>query len=407
MEHKLLPKLRFKEFVNDEEWKEKSLEELADVIASGDLDVSSFSSVKTDEHIFPIYSNSISKDGLYGYSLLPRYKKDTVTITARGTLGVAFERKEDFVGIGRLLVIQNFVRTVPYFFKENWNNYAKVPLENGGIPQLTAVKAKSIKLLFPNPKEQQKIADCLSSLDDLINAENEKLDALKEHKKGLMQQLFPADGEKVPKLRFPEFKDSGEWEKKKLGDKTQLLSGYAFKSIEISDNPEGIKLVRGINVTEGIIRHSKDIDRYFLGDTEKLEKYRVEKNDLLIAMDGSKVGKNTALVSQDDIGGLLVQRVARLRTDSESSIKYVFHHVNSISFHNYVDKINTSSGIPHISAEQIKNFQIPFPPLNSELEKIEGFMTSLNDIIILQKNKIEDLKIHKQGLMQGLFPIIN
>ncbi|MFN5388619.1 MAG: restriction endonuclease subunit S, partial [Pseudanabaena sp.] len=67
-------------------------------------------------------------------------------------------------------------------------------------------------------KEQKKIADCLSSIDDRITAETQKLDTLKAHKKGLMQQLFPAEGETLPKLRFPEFHKSGEWEEKSIQD---------------------------------------------------------------------------------------------------------------------------------------------------------------------------------------------
>ncbi len=73
-------------------------------------------------------------------------------------------------------------------------------------------------IILPTPiekKEQQKIADCLSSIDDLITAQTQKLAALKAHKKGLMQQLFPAEGETVPKLRFPEFRDGHEWKIKK------------------------------------------------------------------------------------------------------------------------------------------------------------------------------------------------
>lgn len=70
-----------------------------------------------------------------------------------------------------------------------------------------------LTLPFPCYGEQQKIADCLSSLDDLIAAETQKLDILKTHKKGLMQQLFPREGETVPRLRFPEFREAGEWER--------------------------------------------------------------------------------------------------------------------------------------------------------------------------------------------------
>ena len=78
-------------------------------------------------------------------------------------------------------------------------------------------------ILPSQTNEQQKIAACLSSLDDLITAHTQKLDSLKAHKKGLMQQLFPAEGEKVPKLRFKEFKDSGEWEEKLLGELGEVL----------------------------------------------------------------------------------------------------------------------------------------------------------------------------------------
>ena len=70
------------------------------------------------------------------------------------------------------------------------------------------------KFHIPIPAEQTKIASCLSSLDELITAQTQKIAALKTHKKGLMQQLFPQEGETVPKLRFPEFRDSGEWKKK-------------------------------------------------------------------------------------------------------------------------------------------------------------------------------------------------
>lgn len=185
------PQFRFPEFVGDGEWEEKKLDDIANVVASGDLDSSRFSSVKTDIHIYPIYSNSVSKEGLYGFSSFSKYKGNSVTITARGTLGKAFYRASDFVGIGRLLVISNFKEIDSIFFKENWNYYAQIHLENGGIPQLTAVKAKLTTLLYPDIKEQQKIANCLSSVDDLIEAQTTKIEALKEHKKGLMQQLFP------------------------------------------------------------------------------------------------------------------------------------------------------------------------------------------------------------------------
>jgi type I restriction enzyme, S subunit len=183
---------------------------------------------------------------------------------------------------------------------------------------ISATRLSNIRICYPEDKaEQQKIAVSLSSLDELINAENKKLDALKIHKKALMQQLFPADGEAVPKLRFADFADSFEWEFLPIGSKVDLISGYAFPGSEISENSSGVPLMRGINITEGLVRHTPDMDRYFLGDTNGLEKFTLKQNDLVIGMDGSKVGKNSALITNADEGALLVQRVARLRADKK------------------------------------------------------------------------------------------
>lgn len=265
------------------------------------------------------------------------------------------------------------------------------------------------KTILPHTslKEQQKIADCLSSLDELITAHNQKLEALQSHKKGLMQQLFPAEGEKVPKLRFEEFRESGEWVVEKLDDYIDLFSGIALKSEEISEDESGIPILRGINITEGCIRHSKDIDKYFLGDLENLKKYLVKENDIVIGMDGSKVGKNVALIKKEDENSILIQRVARIRTNEKSDINYVYQHFISDKFRGYVDTVNTSSGIPHISAQQIKDFQIGFPPKLKEQQKIAECLTSLDELITAQTEKIEALQKHKKGLMQGLFPSIN
>ena len=205
----------------------------------------------------------------------------------------------------------------------------------------------------------------------------------------------------VPRLRFPEFQDA--WEMTPIGGKVDLLSGYPFDGHEISQDGSGVRLLRGINITEGRIRHSPEIDRFYTGDIEGLEKFRVRLNDLVIGMDGSKVGKNSALISEEDADALLIQRVARLRTASPTLIQFIFQHINSATFHSYVDKINTSSGIPHISAKQIRDFTIGFPA-PAEQQKIAECLSSVDELIAAQARKVDALKTHKKGLMQQLFP---
>jgi type I restriction enzyme S subunit len=205
----------------------------------------------------------------------------------------------------------------------------------------------------------------------------------------------------VPKLRFPGFQDA--WEMTPIGEKVDLLSGYPFDGSEISQDSSGVRLLRGINITEGRIRHTLEIDRYYTGETDGLEKFRVRLNDLVIGMDGSKVGKNSSLISDDDADALLIQRVARLRTSSPTLIQFIFQQINSTTFHSYVDQINTSSGIPHISAKQIKDFTIGFPS-PAEQQKIAECLSSVDELMAAQARKVDALKTHKEGLMQQLFP---
>ncbi|BAZ84385.1 restriction endonuclease subunit S [Dolichospermum compactum] len=119
-------------------------------------------------------------------------------------------------------------------------------------------------------------------------------------------------------------------------------------------------------------------------------------------MDGSKVGRNSALVKDGNVNSLLVQRVARLRQKATSSIFFIFQHINSTSFHAYVDKVKTSSGIPHISAKQIKEFEINFPCL-AEQTKIANFLTTLDEKITQSQTYLETVKQYKQGLLQQMF----
>ena len=186
------PRLRFPEFRNAPEWQQKTLGRIANVKASGDLDSSLFSETRSGGFLHPVYSNAVERNGLYGHYSVPQYPRDSVTITARGTLGVAFFRDHEFMGIGRLLVVSDLMDVHPRFLTECWNHLAVISNEVTSIPQLTAVTARATKLPIPCIEEQLRIADCLSSLDTRITSESNQLVALKTHKQGLMQQLFPA-----------------------------------------------------------------------------------------------------------------------------------------------------------------------------------------------------------------------
>ena len=208
----------------------------------------------------------------------------------------------------------------------------------------------------------------------------------------------------IPELRFPEFENDREWVLTKLENYIDLFSGIALKSEELSDDETGVPILRGINITEGYIRHSNDIDKYFLGDLENLQKYWVKEKDIVIGMDGSKVGKNVAMITKQDENSILIQRVARIRTNTKADINFVYQYFISDKFRSYVDTVNTSSGIPHISAQQIKDSKVGFPPKIQEQQKIASCLSSLDEIITTHSQKLNLLKDHKKGMMQNLFP---
>ena len=206
----------------------------------------------------------------------------------------------------------------------------------------------------------------------------------------------------VPNLRFPEFE--GEWEEKKLGGFIDVISGIPLQSADISEDDSGIPILRGINITEGFIRHNKDIDRYYPKTINyNIQKYILEEKDLVLGMDGSKVGKNVAAISNVDAGAILIQRVARIKALKNSDIDFIFQIIFSDKFRRYVDVVNTSSGIPHISLQQIKDFVTGFPVIFTEQNKIAKFLSLLDQRISTQNKIIEDLKLLKSTIRNSLF----
>ena len=129
------------------------------------------------------------------------------------------------------------------------------------------------EFLFPVRAEQQKIADCLSSLDELIGAEDRKLESLRAYKNGLMQQLFPREGETTPRLRFPEFRGMGEWKEKKAG------SLFANR---INKGEEGLPIY-SVTMHDGMVRRDS-FDRNFYDIEEAAGNKKACKNDLAYNM---------------------------------------------------------------------------------------------------------------------------
>jgi type I restriction enzyme S subunit len=283
-------------------------------------------------------------------------------------------------------------------------SFIAVGARANGALQVNSKDLFSLLISYPELPEQQKIASCLSSLDDLITAENQKLEALKAHKKGLMQQLFPAEGEKVPKLRFAEFRGSGEWEEKKLGDVIEIKGriGYRGYTIEdIVDKGEGAISLSPSNFNDGSLVFEKSTyiswEKY-----EESPEIMLNEGYTVLVKTGSSFGK-AAFVNKLYEKVTINPQIVVLKPFKIHDF-FLFLLVSNTSIQNQIKKAVVGGAIPTLSQHSISKFKI-FVPSIKEQQKIASCLSSLDEFITSQAEKIEALKEHKKGLMQGLFPL--
>ncbi|MBR4245752.1 MAG: restriction endonuclease subunit S [Treponema sp.] len=198
-----------------------------------------------------------------------------------------------------------------------------------------------------------------------------------------------------------------EMKKYKLGEIADIIVGYPFESAKFNTDGNGVLLVRGMNVSERFLRFG-DEARYWDYITDDLKPYYLKENDIVIGMDGSKVGKNFALVKKENLPLLLVQRVACVRAKKDYDQRYIWQYVSSKRFIEYVNTIKTGSSIPHISGNQIANFPI-FVPDSKAQKKIADVLSSLDDKIALNRRmnaKLEQMakRLYDHWFVQFDFP---
>ena len=188
----------------------------------------------------------------------------------------------------------------------------------------------------------------------------------------------------------------------KLGDCCELITGFPFKSKNFLGEGDGkYKLARGINIKEGRF-YWKDLEKTWDDINDDQQKYLLDEGDLLVSMDGSKVGKNWVEVSSLDLPCLLVQRVCCLRARNKINQKYIKYLISSSRFRRYIDSIKTGTSIPHISVKQLKDYPIKIPGL-LEQQRIANFLGALDDKIELNQEMNETLEDIAKTLFKSWF----
>ena len=247
--------------------------------------------------------------------------------------------------------------------------------------------------------EQQKIAECLSSVDELIVAQGRKVDALKTHKKGLMQQLFPREGETQPRVRLPQFQAAGEWNTKKL------VSFCKVGDIDHKMPPsvvEGVPYVMtgdffGINGIDYV--NAKKVSEE---DYKKLSrKIKPELGDIAIARYAS-VGAVRYIETSEKF--LISYSCAIIKCGTSECSKYIYYALQSDAIQSEIGLEVNPSSQKNIGIDSIKNLTI-FLPSRQEQQEIAECLATVDALIAAGSQRLETLKTHKKGLMQQLFPL--
>lgn len=266
-----------------------------------------------------------------------------------------------------------------YFFNSTQYHNQLLPLIQGA--KVSSISKKALIntiIVYPSPIEQQKIADCLSSLDNLIEATNRKIEALKEHKKGLMQRLFPKGGGNVPELRFPEFQGTKGWEEKKLTSLCDITNGKC----NAQDHIEGGK--------------------YPLFDRSAVVKY---SNNYLYDCEAVIIpGEGVRFIPKYYNGKFNLHQRAYALKDFSCNGKFLFY---DMEYHSGLLAVKAvKSTVLSLRLPILQNFPLHIPFEDVEQQKIADCLSSLDELIEATSQKVEVLKEHKKGLMQQLFPKI-
>lgn len=407
----LVPKLRFKEFEKDGEW-------------SQELGSALFDSISNKKHKSDLPILAITQE----HGAIPRDKIDyRVSVTEKSIESYKVVEVGDFI-----ISLRSFQGGIEYstykglcspayiilrgkrndrkdFFRYYFKTSGFIEDLNHDIEGIRDGKMVSYeqfsKIIIPLPKskiEQQKIADCLSSLDELIEAQDKKLEALQRHKKGLMQDLFPSEGQTIPKLRFPEFQNSPEWNASSIEEIAIISSGGTPSRVKDEYWNGDIPWVSTTLIDFNHIKSAKEFitESGLSNSSTKI----FPKNTILMAMYGQ--GKTRGRVAVLEIDAAINQACAAITLKNGMSTQFVFQNLSAR--YEEIRKISNSGGQENLSGELIKKIPFSYPDITSgEQQSIADFLTSIDNLITTQTQKLESLRLHKKGLMQQLFPIIS
>ena len=404
----LVPKLRFPEFADLPGWNTIRLGDIAEIIKGKGVSKSDIVEGGTIPciryaELYTTYEDVIRR--VVSYTDTPG---DQLVLSQQGDVIVpaSGESKDDIATAACLLQEGvalggdlNIIRSrldgsfLSYLLNGPIRPSMAVRAQGNTIAHLYSKQLYEVPLVCPSPPEQRKIADCLGSLDALIEAEGRKLVALEEHRQGLLQQLFPQPGKTVPRLRFPEFKTSGKWRPR--------VAGSMFSRRKEKGEP-GLPLY-SVTIASGMVDRST-FDRDFYDIVDATKNSLVREGD--IAYNTMRMWQGACGVAAFDC---LVSPAYVILSPQPGTHSKFFEHLFKTAWGLQLLEGHSRG----LTKDRLRLYYKDFAsirflvPDHAEQVQIAECITSVDDQLATQARRLDALAKHKRGLLQQLFPVIS
>jgi type I restriction enzyme S subunit len=401
---KLVPKLRFPEFKNVAAWKEcpgnKLFEQISDKNPEPGLPVlaitQEYGAIPRD---MIDYHVSVTDKSIESYKVV---QVGDFIISLRSFQGGIEYSQYHGICSPAYVVLRRCAEGSDAYFKHYLKTDRFIHILTKNLEGLRDGKMISYKqfseLEIPTPTaaEQEKIADCLSSLDELIAAQASKVEALKTHKKGLMQQLFPREGETQPRFRFPEFKNDGNWSAETL--ESMCAAKISYGIVQAGPHvPGGMPYIKSSDLNHEI--NETQLSRTSDAIAAKYRRSEVKPGDLVFSLRGN-IGVSR-IVPKSLPAANLTQGTARIR--AKGSAEFLLYALRHQPVQDKILATSKGSTFQEISLGALRGIAMLQPELN-EQQRIADCLSSLDSLITAADQELFTLKTHKKGLMQQLFP---
>lgn len=376
------PKLRFKEFSGD--WESKKIGDTLKIKHGKDQ-----KKVQVENGIYPI----LATGGEIGRTNIPLYSEESVLIGRKGTIDRPFYMNTPFWTVDTLFYSEikkdMYPKFIYYKFQNiNWKKYC----EASGVPSLSASTIEGIKYNIPSIEEQEKIASFFSLIDDKISLQGEKVEALKDYKKGMMQKIFSRE------LRFKDDKgrDYPEWEDTELKEMIALTIDNRGKTPPTVQN--GIPLLE-VNSLGGIYPDFKQINKFVDEETyNEWFRNHIQEGDLLFTTVGA-----TGLVSlANSTKSCIAQNIVGFRFKEGYTSKFMYNLFNYRETMKRIKAIEMGAVQPSIKVTQLIKLKFSIPSIDEQI-KIGKILSSIDLKIEKEQEKLDSLNEYKKGLLQQMF----